>query len=51
VVSQRESEKFVIVIDFDDILIGEGDEDAEIKELIRPFSKELVANLQEMRQC
>ena len=28
--SQRESEKFVIVVDFDDILISEGDEGAPI---------------------
>lgn len=46
--SQRESEKFVIVVDFDDILISEGDNGAPIEELIRPFSMELVANLQQM---
>lgn len=35
----------MIVVDFDDILISEGEEGTEIKELIRPFSMELVANL------
>jgi len=30
VMSYRESEKFVIVVDFDDILISEGEEGAEI---------------------
>jgi len=38
-------------MDFDDILISELEEGVEIKELIRPFSMELVANLQQMRQC